>query len=427
MEELLTWGAELLRALGRLAQNPFYYISILIIVLQIRRQIKLERKLFHTRLHSLLGETWRVWLAGLAAGAAASVLLVLLGANLPAGAVWYLWAIALLLMLIRVRYLCIAYAAGVLGILKAAAVWMPQLAEERSTAWLFEPLASMELASLLMLVGVLHLAEGLLVRWQGARLATPVFFESKRGKLVGGYLMQGFWPLPLFLLTPAGGDGSFALSWAPMLASGADTAGWGLAALPAMLGFSTYTLSRMPAAKAKANAGLLAGYGLVIMGAAVVAHYWSPFLLIASVLAIGLHEAMILYTSWQEEQAKPYFVHDDRGLFIQAVLPNSPAAAMGLQPGEVIHKVNQVPVRTKEQLHLAMQRNPAYCKLEVLNLEGHSKFAGHALYANEHHQLGILLAPDDKALYYLSTRPVSFLSYLRGKLSGVKENRQASA
>ncbi|UUZ82654.1 hypothetical protein LJK88_00815 [Paenibacillus sp. P26] len=61
MTELADRG---LQALLQPLLHPFYYVGILFIILQYRRQIAFERKLFSTKLHSLLSETWRTVLWG---------------------------------------------------------------------------------------------------------------------------------------------------------------------------------------------------------------------------------------------------------------------------------------------------------------------------------------------------------------------------
>jgi hypothetical protein len=76
-------------------------------------------------------------------------------------------------------------------------------------------------------------------------------------------------------------------------------------------------------------------------------------------------------------------------------------------------------VHTKRELHQAMQLNSAFCKLEVLNLAGESKFVKHALFSGEHHQLGILLAPDQDAMYYAEEKQTHILAYVSRKLVGL--------
>ncbi|MDF2662100.1 MAG: Trypsin-like serine protease, partial [Paenibacillus sp.] len=51
-----------------------------------------------------------------------------------------------------------------------------------------------------------------------------------------------------------------------------------------------------------------------------------------------------------------------------------------------------------------------FCKLEVINTEGHSKFVQRALYSGDHHLLGVLLAPDEKVMYYLEERNVNWFT-----------------
>jgi hypothetical protein len=50
LEWALQWGWSVLNACLYLLLQPFYYISILIVALGYRRQMLLERKLFHTRM-----------------------------------------------------------------------------------------------------------------------------------------------------------------------------------------------------------------------------------------------------------------------------------------------------------------------------------------------------------------------------------------
>lgn len=100
-----------------------------------------------------------------------------------------------------------------------------------------------------------------------------------------------------------------------------------------------------------------------------------------------------------------------------AVLPGSPAEELGIRAGESIVKVNGVPVPTKEDLHAALRINPAFCKLEVLNLAGESKFLQRAIYAGDHHQLGAILAPDELAPAAVRLQPLSLLQLLRPRTS----------
>lgn len=418
-------AAVLLDMLGRaalqLVTGPFYYIAVLFIILQYTRGMAMERQMFAVKLHDWKTLTLKAVGAGLLIGVAVSLAGAFVGASLTPEAILWLWGAALLLMLLRIRYLCFAYGAGAIALLQ----WLLGfLALEERSDWIGSAaasLASIDAAGLLLLVALLHLAEALLVRLQGDRLATPMFLEGKRGKLVGGYLLQGFWPVPLFLLVPAAEGSAHSALWSwPTLLGGSGQQAWTIAALPMIIGFTEMTRSLLPREKAKhAAQGLL--LFSVILGAAAAAAWLVPWLLpLAAIVSIGLHEVMIWRSRMKEASRTSLYVHDARGLRILGVVPGTPAEAMGLAAGEVLYKVNGKRVWTKEELYEALVQNPAFCKLEVYNNAGELKFAQRARYEGEHHQLGVILAPDEQANYYAASGPASLLELLRRRRTANK-------
>lgn len=430
-EQAMNWVMELgvqgLHALLQLFMHPFYYAGILFILLQYRRQIAFERKLFSTKLHSLLSETWRTVLWGWIGGIAASVVMAGVGATIEPEAVILIWLISLLLILIRVRFLCWAYAIGVIGVLQAIVLAVPALQDSSASwAWFTAPLLAVNMPSMLALIAILHLVEAMLIRRQGARFGTPMFFESKRGKIVGGYQLQGFWPVALFLLVPVQNGGVGPLPWTPLLGGDLWNSGWTVIGFPVMIGFTEMTMSRLPKEKVKVSSNWLVLYSAALLLLAGMTALWPALTAAACLLCIAMHEALIAYSRWDEAKRAPLFVHSSKGLKILGILPGSPAEEMGLVVGEIVHKVNGVPVRTKQELHLAMQQNSAFCKLEVLNLAGESKFLKRAVFSGDHHQLGIILAPDQDALYYAEEKQTSIWAYFRRKPAGLNNNKRNS-
>lgn len=406
MTDLLAdWGS----AWIHLLIQPYYYIAVLFVILYFRRQIALERKLVHVKLHSLGSELWRAVWSGAVLGLAVSVLAVLLGVTVSGTAVACIWVVSLLLMLIRVRYLCFAYTIGILGVVQLILSWLPDSLQSGQGGEIVTAILDMDIPALLALAALLHLAEALLARWQGPGLASPLFLDGKRGKVVGGYRLEGFWPLPLFLLIPAG-TGVEHLPWQPLLGGGL-----GLVSLPVLIGFSETTHSRLPARKAAATAGQLLIYSIVLLGLALLAHWWSPLTVLAALAALGLHEGIRLYSGLVEQGSSPLFVHPPSGLKVLAVLPGSPAEELGIAPGEVVLKVNGVALTTAAQLHEALRLNAAYCKLEVQNLEGESKFLQRPIYEGEHHQLGMILAPEPDTGVTAAAKPASILEIITAK------------
>lgn len=189
LEWALQWGWSVLNACLYLLMQPFYYISILIVALGYRRQMLLERKLFHTKMHSWASETWRVVWSGLLAGTALSALGMFVSVHLNPASIVCLWVATLLLMLVRVRYLCLAYSVGLLGVvqffLNVASGWQPVGALGTSVT----AIRGLDIPALLVLVAVLHVAEALLVRWQGGKL--PLHCLSRANGEIGWRLSDG--------------------------------------------------------------------------------------------------------------------------------------------------------------------------------------------------------------------------------------------
>ncbi|OMF35809.1 serine protease [Paenibacillus sp. FSL H8-0548] len=409
---------ELLEMLGQTAVQlviqPFYYIAVVFIILQYMRQIKMERQMFAVKLHSWPKLVFKALVAGLLVGIVVSIAGAFIGVALTGEAVIWLWVIAAILMLIRIRYLCFAYSAGVITILQWVLGFTPLSERSDSLGAIAASLAGIDAAGLLVLVAILHLAEAVLVRSQGSRLATPLFLEGKRGKLVGGYMLQGFWPVPLLMLVPTAASGASTLSLPWTTLFGADLSqGWTFVALPMIIGFTEMTRSLLPKDKAKHAAKGLLLYSICLAGAAMLAWYQPMLLPVAGLVSLLLHEAIIWRSQIIEAAQSPLYVHDSRGLRILDIVPGTPAETMGLVAGEIVHKVNGVRVKTKEELYEALVLNSAFCKLEVLNLAGEIKFAQRARFAGEHHQLGVILAPDEQANYYASAGPASLLALLR--------------
>ncbi|MEK0313805.1 PDZ domain-containing protein [Cohnella sp. 56] len=417
MELTIDWLRLAAENLGALLLSPFLYIALVMVWWHSRQSNVLQRRLFHVRLRGALPMTAARVAAGFIAGFALSALGFAAGAPLTAPTLVCVWAATFVLALFKLRYVCLAYAAGALSVVQAVLGWtgVPDGGETGDRIW--RALTDIDAPSLLLLAGLLHIAEALLVRLQGARYATPLFLEGKRGKPIGAYALSGLWPVPLLWLVPAGGGSGLELPWTPLFGMGggpaASVAGWTLVAFPVLIGFTDRTETRWPEAKAKETSGSLLLYGIVIAGLAVCAAFWEPLTIVAGLAAFGLHEGLVLLGRLRERGRQPVYVQDGRGVVILAVLPGTPAAEMGLLAGETVSKANGVRVRSKEELHAALQLQPAFSKLEVLNRDGNVKFAQRAKYAGEHHQLGLILAPDEDAEYVAAPRSASLRGGIR--------------
>lgn len=406
----------------QLLTQPFYYISILFIMLFYRQQVLMERKLFHVRLHSWGLQTWRTIIGGLVGGVCVSLVIAFLGISLTREAIICIWVVTLVLLCLRLRYLCFAYAIGILGVIQFIVGFFPEWQPVSSSlGTIVETVRDLDIPALLALVAVLHLAEAILVKKQGPSFAMPLLVESKRGKLVGGYQMQAFWPLPLFLLIPAQTTGS-VLPWTPLLGGGDWSGGFSLLALPIMIGFGEMTQSLLPRQKANITFKRLLQYSIILLALSLLSAWWSPLMIVAALASFLIHEGLIWLSRLEEQRRSSIFVHPTQGLRVFSIVPNSPAEELGIVPGETLLKVNGVTLRTKEQLHSSLRMNPAFCKLEVQNLAGESKYLQRAIYAGDHHQLGVILAPGQDVSVTARMSPVSIFQIISMRLNTRKRS-----
>ncbi len=413
MEPYLDLLSEAGQAVIGLFAQPYIYIAILLVYWQARQGTLLQRKLFHVRIYGALYLTMLRVMAGVAAGLVLSLAGVAAGAKLTASTLACVWIAMAVMAIFRLRYICLAYAAGALGVLQAVlqAIDTDSL---KDGIWqdAIQAVSDISVPSLIFLAGVLHIGEGLLVRLQSGKHAMPLFLEGKRGKPMGAFALSGAWPVPLLWLVPASGSG-LELPWTPLFGMTGDIAGWSMLAFPVLIGFSDRTWTQWPETKARTAGNLLILYGVVIAGLAAGAEFWSPLTLVAAVAAFALHEGLLLISRRREDSRSPIFVHDRSGVRVLAVLPGTPAQEMGFVSGEVIKKANGVSVRTKEELHVALGKQSAFSKLEVVNREGHVRFVQRARYEGEHYQLGLILAPDDDVDYVAAPRSSSLWQELR--------------
>lgn len=421
MTPLLPLLEEAGQALLGMLSLPYFYIAVLFVWWHAKQASTLQRQLFHVRLHSSLVVAGYRILSGLAVGLAVSLLGLTAGGRLDGSTLLCVWIATAVLAVFRLRYICLAYAAGALGIVQSVLKWTGVSAADGEA---FKALLGIDAAGLLFLAGALHIAEGILVLWQGSKHAVPLFLEGKRGKPVGAYSLSGLWPVPLLWLVPAAGPDAISLPWTPLSGWDGHALGWSLVAFPVLIGFTTRTETRWPQRKALETGGALIVYGAIVSALAAGTWFQPELGIVASVAAFALHEGLILWSRLRESGRQPLYVQNGRGLTILAVLPGTPAAEMQLQAGERITKVNGARVQAKEQLHDALQLQSAFCRLEVVNREGEIKFVQRARYAGEHYQLGLILAPDEDAEWVAAPRSPSLWQGLRR--AGARRRRNAA-
>lgn len=387
-----TWIIELLKGTGKLFLHPmFYYLVFLAGILGVSR-VKRERRNFHIRVEDAYFELRQLFPLGIVTGLVFSLVAIAAGIVIPFAAVvlaalfTFLWSLTT-----KVRLLAPAYTLG-------AAFFALIFAAQQGWPFPFMPdlftsLNEKIYPSIIVLLALLIIGEGIVILKNGPKGTSPKLIKSKRGLTVGVHEVKRLWMLPVFLLLP-GGAIHPPFEWWPAFSFGEQS--YSLLLVPFSIGFHQQIQGLLPK-----EAVQLVGKRVIVLGAITfivsTAGYWWPIASIAAAaLAILGREAITLHQRLHEENLPFYFSKRNNGLIILGIIPESPASKMALQVGEMVTKVNGVRVQNEKEFYEALQRNRAHCKLEVLDVNGEVRFVQRALFEGDHHELGILFVQDEK-------------------------------
>ena len=346
-----------------------YLVMLLYLMAQYQRGQIMERSILGMKMGSFLGYWWRSLVFGLIVGIILSGGIYLVRHyflfNWSAALSWQLWALLLVLALLDARLADIAYAGPVLIVFDAILLMIPNV----HYPWL---LSDDQMRSLLLVTGGAQLLSGLLEILNWGQMASPIYVKSKRGQVVGMFLLQAFRPIPLLL---------------PNLG----------VLLPTVIftGISGYSLSsesdRLMRSKGLANAliGLLVLVGSFFLGTSITG------LLIMAVVPVFMKIGILNAFQILDKDNLPMYVRPARGVRVLATIDRSPAKQLGLKPGDIILKIGNIPVNSPYDIHFAIDQNPAYVKLEVVDKRGESRFIGTPIFADGPSQLGVIMVPDE--------------------------------
>ena len=382
------WLVEFLVGMGRLFLHPLLYLMMGFSVLLGYFRVKRERRLFHVRTYEGLHELKSLFPHSILLGLALSIVTVLAGVVVPFGSIVLISIATVAVALIgRLRLLSPVYT---IGLTFFAIIFLSQFTGD----FLFiADFKETSLPALSMLLAMLVLLEGILIIRKGYVKSSPTIMKSKRGYSVGAHLVGRLWLVPIFLLVP-GEAISLHFEWWPIFTLSGEP--YTLFLVPFSIGFYQKIKSMLPV-----QATSFIGKRVIILGSLLVALsigsiYYPIIAIMAVSFAIVCRELIALQFRVTDDSSSLFYTKRKNGLLVLGILPKSPADKMGLQVGEVISKVNGTHVLAVNELYQALQKNRAFCKLEVIGLNGEMRFVQRALYDGEHHELGVLFVTDDK-------------------------------
>ena len=262
---------------------------------------------------------------------------------------------------------------------------------------------------IIALVGILHLVESLLIWLDGFSDAVPVFLKRKDGNIVGGYIMNRIWPLPMMILfamlvMEGVGDSVSMPDWWPIIGE----SGLGLnknelmyviQPIPVLLGYGDMAITKTPEKRCRDSALGLFIYSIILIMLAVAGSRIHIFTYLAAIFAPLGHELLIIYGQKTEERGKAIFDVPERGLKVLYCFKGFVGAKMNIEPGDIILAINNNRIDHEEDLAAFLSNSPTYIWMDVIKLNGERKVFEHKDYARGISSLGLLIVPKIPNMY----------------------------
>jgi hypothetical protein len=369
--------------------NPLLYVTILFCVLIGYRRVINERKSFNRRIHWGMYEAVYLLKEGWLMALILSVLSVAIGIVLP---VEY---IVLVTIVMLIGIVCFYYHAASVVYSFAIAfiiIWLTYMYDWTWHIFNFTFTADVMhkhlLVSVPLLISLLLFAEGQLVKKYAADNASPRLQTTERGLKAVTYLAKRLWILPVFFLIP-GSVIPDATPWWPQFTIGEQS--FGIVLFPVVIGFQQRARKQLPKQFYPQIGLTMQLLAILVFIEAIIALFF-PVIGIAAVLVAIIGRLFISIVYAVSERKGTFAVTpQNEGVVVAAILPESPAEAMGIQVGEVIRRVNGMPVKTEEALYEALQINAAHCRIEVIDAQNEIRIRQHVIFRHDHFRIGLIV------------------------------------
>lgn len=312
---------------------------------------------------------------GILAGAVGTVILTVLGVSFnETSGIEFIFMISILCLFYKKKYISYAYSAAILGmigiILKVA-----------SNITGIRLLMDINIVSLITLVGVIYILEGILIMFDGSRGAIPVF-TKKEDKIIGGFSFSRYWPIPIAILmiftnssSPADSIYLNASSWWPILNKSQTLsliASAMVATIPiyGILGYGNVTFTQEKNKKSLRSGTVILIYGISIVLIAQLATLNILGQIISIIYLPLVYEFIMRYEANVEKKGQYLYVSDDEGIMILEVTPNSPAYEVGVKRGDKIIEVNGEKIKSEVDIFNAIKESIFKISIKIKNNSG---------------------------------------------------------
>ena len=371
----------ILKLIGSYLLTPVLWLGILYVIISYNQRINKERKQFRVAINKDFYEGRNFIKYGLFFFVMGSLISMILGLTLPTNSVYIYQILVVLAFLINgfstTSMLLVMTAAGIL-----------ELVVPRFITFFGDVFPEISGPSWLLLIFISILADYYLTRNMKKHPLSPKIKSGKRGRNIATYLGRETVVFPLLVLIPSGTLSSTLNFW-PVFNIGNQK--FSLILFPIFISTSVKVIKR---AKERViqdklkNTELLLGLTFVLI---VLTKFMSKLFLISLIILTVVSIFFEIKLRKKEKDANSWYVETDEGIRIISVQPETPAAKMKLQPGDVILTCNNRVVNSEEEFYQALQLNSAYCHVKVRTYEGDLRIAESAIFMDSPHEIGLIL------------------------------------
>ncbi|MBZ4024628.1 PDZ domain-containing protein [Ligilactobacillus salivarius] len=371
----------ILKLIGSYLLTPVLWLGILYVIISYNQRINKERKQFRVAINKDFYEGRNFIKYGLFFFVMGSLISMILGLTLPTNSVYIYQILVVLAFLINgfstTSMLLVMAAAGIL-----------ELVVPRFITFFGDVFPEISGPSWLLLIFISILADYYLTRNMKKHPLSPRIKSGKRGRNIATYLGRETVVFPLLALIPSGTLSSTLNFW-PVFNIGNQK--FSLILFPIFISTSVKVIKR---AKERViqdklkNIELLLGLTFVLI---VLTKFMSKLFLINLIILTVVSIFFEIKLRKKEKDADSWYVETDEGIRIISVQPETPAAKMKLQPGDVILTCNNRVVNSEEEFYQALQLNSAYCHVKVRTYEGDLRIAESAIFMDSPHEIGLIL------------------------------------
>ncbi|TCT14210.1 hypothetical protein EDC18_1066 [Natranaerovirga pectinivora] len=338
-------------------------------------------------------------LQGIIIGVVGSAIIAIIGLPIRITTpILFLLPIAIISAFIHPRFLCFSYSASILSLLSI-------IFSGQNILGYTIPNLDIDVNGLIVLVGVLHLMEAILIFFVGGKNPIPII-TKKNNKIVMGHMLQKFWPIPFSLLALNIGEISGSIikmpSWWPLIKPVIDSnASYYFVLLPIIgaLGYRTVTFAYRPEIKAKISSVRLLVYSVILIILAVISVDNGILRVIAILFMALAHEGIIQYDHFIETVKKPLYGVPRKGIRVLSVHPDGIAQRLGIKVGDIIHNINGFEIENSKDYKTVMQDSYKSFYIEVECEEGYKDKLTYNTFIKEKN-LGLNYLPENPKIVF---------------------------